>query len=88
MTDWDAERFSFTPEEVERLAEMEHVRWMEERADSEDDGEANPHMVPWSELDEKDKDIDRRFIRKLPQLLARAGFQIVRLEGWDEAGRN
>ncbi|MGC8786938.1 MAG: NAD(P)-binding protein [Anaerolineae bacterium] len=31
LTDWDAEKFQFTAEEVERMAQMEHQRFVEER---------------------------------------------------------
>ena len=31
LTDWDAELFEFTSEEVEQMARMEHQRWMAER---------------------------------------------------------
>jgi hypothetical protein len=87
LTDWDAESFRFEPDELERLAVLEHDRWMKERQASgwvlgpkDPDRNVSPHLVPWSELDEEVKDYDRLFIRGLPRFLARAGFQIVRLE--------
>ena len=30
LTDWDADLFTFTPEEIEILAEMEHQRWVDD----------------------------------------------------------
>jgi hypothetical protein len=36
-------------------------------------------MVSWEELPEGERDKNREFIRGLPHLLARAGFQIDRL---------
>jgi hypothetical protein len=66
---------------------MEHERWVEDRRrlgwslGPKDPGRpTSPYMVPWSELDEEARDLDRLFIRELPRFLARAGFQIVRLE--------
>ena len=31
LISWDEPLFSFTPDEVEKLAELEHFRWVEER---------------------------------------------------------
>jgi hypothetical protein len=86
LTDWHAERFSFTTPEVERLAEMEHDRWMEERRRAgwtrgpKDPGrKTSPYLIPFDALDESVKEYDRVFVRGLPRFLARAGFQIVRV---------
>ncbi|NNG15727.1 MAG: hypothetical protein HKM89_04540 [Gemmatimonadales bacterium] len=88
LTDWDAESFRFKPDELEHLAMLEHDRWTKERQDAgwtpgprDSARKTSPYLVPWSELDEEIKEYDRIFIRGLPRFLARAGFQIVRLEG-------
>jgi len=87
LTDWEAASFEFLPEEVERLAEMEHERWCEERSLqgwSYAPGPKNikkkksPHLVPWKELSEEIKEYDRNMVRGLPSFLAQAGFQIYR----------
>jgi hypothetical protein len=87
LTDWDADRFTFTPGEVESLAEAEHARWTDDYAragwrfaDGEKDGrrKTHPSLVPWSALSEDEKEKDRDTIRSLPLFLSRAGFQIDR----------
>ena len=81
--------FSLTDAEVERLAEMEHVRWME---DKQRDGivygpkrtsSTHPDMLEWSDprLTEATKDKDRMFVRNLPDLLAAEDLAIVRRAG-------
>jgi voltage-gated potassium channel Kch len=83
LTDWDAGRFSFTDEEVEQLAALEHERWMshEERTTgwvSRLLRRRHPDLVGWDSLTTEEQDVDREFVRALPGLLAQLGFQIVR----------
>src|SRR3990172_4517866 len=82
LTDWDAKLFEFTPEEVERMAGMEHNRWNEERrlegwtynsAPKDPDRKTSPHLVPWDQLPDGIKEYDRNTIRGLPAFLAQAG---------------
>jgi hypothetical protein len=56
LTDWDAGDFQFSIEEVDRLAQMEHTRWMEEKKSAgwryspgEKDDKRKTHscMLPW-----------------------------------------
>ncbi len=86
LTAWNAERFQFTDEEVERLAEMEHVRWLEERRQAgwirgqkDTTQKKSQHLVPWHELSADVKDWDRSTIRSLPRFLAQVDLEIVRL---------
>ena len=86
LVDWDAERFAFDPGELELLARMEHDRWVEERrrdgwklGPRKSDKKTSPHLIPWEDLGEETRELDRSFIRGLPRFLARAGFQIVRV---------
>jgi hypothetical protein len=88
LVDWDAESFTFSPDEMEKLAQMEHERFVEERGGAgwgpgpkNPDRKRSPHLTPWRKLDEDTTDLDRVFIRNLPGILATAGFQIVRVEG-------
>ncbi len=87
LTNWDAELFEFTPEEVEKLAAMEHQRWLNERRNegwtydrkSKDlKRKTSPSLLPWEKLPEDSKKHNRETICSLPIFLARAGFQIFR----------
>jgi hypothetical protein len=81
------ESFTMTPMEVERLAVIEHERWA---ADRHLDGwsyapvrdnqlKHHPQLIPYSDLSEPMKDLDRFAVRGLPVLLARQGLGILRL---------
>nr|WP_242467644.1 RyR domain-containing protein [Thiocapsa imhoffii] len=80
------ESFIMTPMEVERLAIIEHERWA---ADRSLDGwsyapvrdnrlKHHPQLIPYAELSEPMKDLDRFAVRGLPTLLARQGLGILR----------
>ncbi|MCC7278665.1 MAG: hypothetical protein IT487_10175 [Chromatiaceae bacterium] len=80
------EAFALTPLEVERLAIVEHARWA---ADRYLDGWAygpvrdnarklHPQLIPYAELSEPMKDLDRFAVRGLPTLAARLGLGIQR----------
>jgi hypothetical protein len=73
----------FTSEEVERMAEMEHGRWNLERLldgwklGSKDTAKKlSPFLVPWLELTEEIKDYDRKFVRKIPEILKEIGMEV------------
>jgi hypothetical protein len=78
--------FEFTSDEFEQLAELEHQRWVDQRrADGWKEGPAkdldrklSPYLVPWTELDEDVKELDRDVIRRLPEIAGLAGYRIVR----------
>jgi hypothetical protein len=72
LTDPSAELFAFSPAEVDLLARMEHERWMAAAP------AGHPAHVHWDELSPAFKEIDCNFIRRMPALLASAGFQINR----------
>lgn len=86
-TDWTSERFTFGPDEIERMAELEHERWCRERsADGwtlgptrDDRSKTTPYLVEWPELPEDVKNYDRDAVRALPELLTDAGYEIVRV---------
>lgn len=93
LTTWDAPLFKFKPEEIEDMARLEHKRWVEERrmngwvyapAPKNIKKKTTPYLVPWEELTEDIKELDRNTVRDLPGLLARAGFQIYRLKNINE----
>jgi TrkA-N domain len=80
--------FTFAEGDVEKLARMEHDRWMaavkqagvtygEERT-----SRTHPDMLDWDAgLTENAKEKDRMFVRGLPALLEAEGLAIVRLPG-------
>ena len=80
----DAVPFEFRPGEVDRLARMEHVRWMAERHAAGyvygpvRDGKHHPDLVAWPNLsaESRAKDIDA--VKQLPALLAETGLRIQR----------
>ena len=87
LTNWDAELFEFTPEEIEILAKREHQRWLNEHINegwTYDPGAKNlnrktsPFLLDWDELPEDFKRHNRDETRRLPSFLAEAGFQIFR----------
>ncbi|OPX72568.1 MAG: Calcium-gated potassium channel MthK [Methanoregulaceae archaeon PtaB.Bin108] len=86
MTDWTATTFSFTPDEIEYLAEMEHERWLTTMrnqgfsyADMKDEQKkTHPSMVPYTGLPESEKEKDRDAIRMIPRYLGLIDFQIYR----------
>lgn len=86
-TDWTGAGPSFTPAEIETMAQLEHDRWCRERraegwtagATRDDSRKVTPYLVDWSQLPEDVKDYDRNAVRALPELLTFAGYEIVRL---------
>lgn len=84
-----ASTFELDDTEVERLAVMEHDRWVAERrrngwtsapGERDTDLRTTPHLVPWDDLDEDIREYDRTAVRGMPQFLARAGYSIERLD--------
>lgn len=80
------EPISFTPDEVERMAEMEHGRYNAERLlegwtwseVKDDDRKTSPYLVSWSELPDDIRDYDRETVREIPEFLARIRLTIRR----------
>ncbi len=81
------EVFALTPLEVERLAIVEHARWAADRyLDGWSYGpvrdnarKLHPQLIPYADLSEAMKDLDRFAVRGLPTLAARLGLGIQRL---------
>ena len=83
--------FEFSHEQIEKLAQIEHEQWMDERLSqgwrydhrithSDHYQKLSPHLVPWEKLPEKYKDMDRHAVRNMPTLLKKAGFEIYSLK--------
>jgi voltage-gated potassium channel Kch len=74
----------FSPEHLDRLAKIEHDRWLDgKRADDWKYGpvrdnakKLNPMLREWEELSDADKAFNRATVRRLPGILARADFAI------------
>ena len=92
LRDWDAENFLFTEtddseDEVTRMALLEHESWCRELQEdgwqlgTERDPQKKIHsnLVPWENLPPLEQEKNKKYIRDLPKLLARAGFQIEKL---------
>lgn len=79
--------FAFTDAEIEILSETEHERWMRERmsagyswgARRDDALRTHPDLVPWSELPDRAKQLDRNAVLAIPECMAAAGFEVYRL---------
>jgi hypothetical protein len=76
----------FGPDEVEQLAYLEHNRWVRERIKSgwtlgpakDVEAKRSPYLVPWEELTEEVRDLDRDTVKRIPQFLAELELVIVR----------
>lgn len=72
-------------DQVDLLAEMEHMRWISERlgkgwkygSSKDPEKRISPYIVPWSELAENVKDLDRNAVKQIPELLKKAGFEVT-----------
>ena len=77
---------TFTEEEIELMAEMEHDRWNAERLregwklgkKKDATNKISPYLVTWASLSEEAKEWDREIVRKIPELLAKVGLEIRR----------
>ncbi len=87
LTDWNELPLQFRPDEIEIMAKMEHERWMAQRLEDgwttgprDEDARTNPNLVPWDDLPEDVKELNRDMVRSLPASLARVGLRVVRTE--------
>lgn len=86
---WDSGDFSFSDDEIEFLAELEHERWARTRAeqgwqpgpDRDDAAKVHPDLVPWDELPPARRQIDREHVRAIPEVLSHVGLRIAREPG-------
>lgn len=85
LSNWDAEKFAFTENEIELMAKMEHDRFVNERVSQgwrlgsrNVKKKRSPYLVDWKDLEEKIRELDREAVRAIPHTLAKAGFEIFR----------
>ena len=79
--------FSFTKNEVEDLAKLEHERWRQERTAQgwrpgekrDNKRKIHPSLVDWAVLPESEREKDRASVLAMPGVLHEAGYQILRV---------
>jgi hypothetical protein len=84
LLDWDAAMFTFSPEEVQGMAKMEHSLWCEWKRQEgwqfgptrNNENKIHPDLVLWEELPEEEQDKNKDFVSNLPVMLSKLGFQI------------
>ena len=85
LRQWGTPAVVLTAGQVDALAAAEHARWKAEReaagwrwGDARDDAaKTNPLLRDWSEIPEAAREQNRRSTAALPEMLARAGFEIA-----------
>lgn len=85
--EYGADSFEFTEDEIEKMAQAEHKRWMDEHFSNgwkydpvrNDARKNHPCLVQWTDLPNEEKDKDRNTVKQIPRYLAKAGFQIYRM---------
>jgi hypothetical protein len=77
----------FKKNEIEIMAEIEHDRFVAERFSQgwslgkrNLQNKTSPYLVKWEKLKDNIKEYDREAVRAIPDLLAKAGFEIYRLK--------
>lgn len=84
----EAVKVKLPPDEIERMARMEHERWVVEKlatgwkyGDKKDtDKKLHPCICDWDKLPKKEQDKDRHTVRRFPDYLAQANFEIYKLD--------
>ena len=73
-------------DEIELLARLEHLRWCDERRSAgwrpgqrDPASRTTPFLVPWEELDDSARELDRAAVRDLPRFLADLGYAVLRV---------
>ena len=87
-TDPDAPAFKFDPDEIEKMAEMEHERWNEEKLLTgwtygkirNDKLYIHDCLLPWHKLSKEIKDYDYDAVEDIPIILKSVGLEVVPIE--------
>ncbi len=83
----DVTPFAYSRDEVERLAVLEHERWVSEHRrhgwklgdDRDEAARTHPAMVDWADLPAHEREKDREAVRQIPGILADAGLSVIRV---------
>jgi voltage-gated potassium channel Kch len=86
LAEVDAPPLALTEGEIEALAAMEHWRWSIERQllgwtagkPRDDAARRHPLLLPWPDLEEEDRERNRRLARAIPKIAAAAGVGLLR----------
>ncbi len=77
----------FTKEDLDILEEMEHERFNAERLQRQwrmgprnSKQRTTPFLVPWRDLEQKWKEVDRVMVECVPPILAKAGYRMYRMK--------
>lgn len=78
----------FPGPDLEKLAQLEHELWMAAKTaagfapgkPTPEKPKRNEYLVDWGNLSEDIKEIDRNLVRGIPQILARAGYAIGKIQ--------
>jgi hypothetical protein len=78
----------FTAEEIEKLAEVEHERYVREKfaagwkyaVKTVKSRKLHKYLVDWDKLPEHEREKDRVLVKGIPRILARAGYMMVKLK--------
>jgi hypothetical protein len=76
----------FSDDEIEKLAKMEHERWMQQKLDAgwkyarrtNKLRRLHKDLVPWHDLSHDEQEKDRVLVRGIPRILEKAGYTMVR----------
>ena len=77
----------FTDDAIEKLAKMEHERWMQQKLNSgweyakrtNKDKRLHKDLIPWHDLSHDEQDKDRDLIKGIPGIIEKAGYTMVKL---------
>jgi hypothetical protein len=77
----------FQSDEVEKLAKLEHERWVQEKLDTGwkpakktiKEKKLHKDLISWDKLTEDDKEKDRVLVSGIPIILAKAGYIMVKI---------
>ncbi len=86
LTDWIVSDMVFKEDEVLSMSRTEHDLWCQLMlADGwqydpkkSQRNKTNPDLVPWDQLHPEEIEKNKKFIRNLPRVLSRSGFQVER----------